>query len=148
MIKKRIVVIVRDKVATVFDRSSRIVCGNSDYIITFDFDEEWSAYETKTARFTYKGTHTDIIFTGNTCEAPIISDTTYCSVGVFAGDLHTTTPAMIVCRKSILCEDGIPADPPPDVYAQLMELLNQGGESGGGGGTVYVSEADVNSLFE
>ena len=43
---------------------------------------------------------------------------------MFAGDLHTTTPAYFACVPSILCGNGIPADPTPDVYAQIMELLN------------------------
>ena len=105
-----------------------IVCGNSDYTAVFDFDDEWSAYETKTARFVYCGTYTDVVFTGNECPIPVIQDARSLSVGVYAGDLHTTTPAYISCVPSILCGNCIPADPTPDVYNQIMELLNK--ESG------------------
>lgn len=117
---------VKNKVA----RADRviIICDNSDYTAVFDFDDEWSAYDTKTARFVSCGTYTDVVFTGNECPIPIIQDTRSLTVGVYAGDLHTTTPAYISCVPSILCGNGIPADPTPDVYAQIMELLNK--ESG------------------
>ena len=113
---------VRDKIA----RSpwETIVCGNSGYTINFDFDEEWNSYKTKTALFVYGGTYTDVVFDGNICNVPVLTNATSCAVGVFAGDLQTTTPALIDCMKSILCDGGAPADPSPDVYAQIMEKLN------------------------
>ena len=114
---------IKDKVA----RADRviIVCDNSDYTAVFDFDDEWSAYDTKTARFAYCGKYTDVVFTGNSCPIPVIQDTRSLTIGVYAGDLHTTTPAYVSCVPSILCGNGIPADPTPDVYNQLMELLNE-----------------------
>lgn len=124
--------------------ADHIVCGNSDYQIAFSFDEEWGAYETKTARFIWNGQFTDVVFTGDICDAPVISNARWCSVGVFAGDLRTTTPALIACDKSILCGGGVPADPTPDVYAQIMELLNSGGGEGADGvsPTIEVSEIE------
>ncbi len=101
-----------------------IVCDNSDYVAHFDFDAEWDAYDTKTARFVYGGKYTDVVFSGNECAVPVMQDTRAVTVGVFAGDLHTTTPAYFMCLPSILCGGGAPADPTPDVYNQLMELLN------------------------
>ena len=113
---------VKNKVA----RADRviIVCDNSDYTAVFDFDAEWDEYTTKTARFVYGGRYTDVVFTGNECTIPVIQDTRSLTVGVYAGDFHTTTPAYISCVPSILFGNGIPADPTPDVYAQSMELLN------------------------
>lgn len=115
---------VRNKIATKTDNVA-YVCGNSDYVINFDFDSEWDAYDTKTARFAHDGQHTDVIFTGNQCNVPIITNTYAFHVGVFAGDLHTTTAARVPCRKSILCGSGAPANPTPDVYDQLMERMAQ-----------------------
>lgn len=119
---------VKNKIAAKKDRTEYI-CGNSDFNILFTFDAEWDAYETRTARFAYNGSYVDVVFEGNQCAVPVISDTYHFSVGVYAGDLHTTTPAYVPCKKSILCCGGVPADPPEDVYAQIMELLNQ--KSGG-----------------
>lgn len=116
---------IKNKIATA-DRTVYI-CGNSDYVAVFDFDSEWDAYETKTARFSYSGQYTDVVFTGNQCEFPVISNTFSFNVGVFAGDLHTTTAAYIPCKKSILCGNGTPAAPTEDVYSQIMELLNEAG---------------------
>lgn len=115
---------VRNKIATKTDNVA-YVCGNSDYVINFDFDSEWDAYDTKTARFARDGQYTDVVFTGNQCNVPVITNTYAFHVGVFAGDLHTTTAARVPCRKSILCGSGAPADPTPDVYDQLMERMAQ-----------------------
>lgn len=120
-----LLVTIRDKIAT-YAEMRPYVCGNSDYVIHFDMDEEWAAHETKTARFVKdNGAYQDQVFTGNDCPVPVISNTFAIRVGVFAGDLHTTTPAYIPAKKSILCGSAFPADPAPDVYAQLMERINQ-----------------------
>lgn len=101
------------------------VCGNNDYEINFDFDSEWDQYDVKTARFTYAGTYVDVVFTGNTCAVPVITDVWRFKVGVFAGDLSTTTPVLISASKSILCDAGAPAAPTDDVYNQIMEAVNE-----------------------
>lgn len=113
---------VKNKIA--ISPAERIVCGNSDYQIEFQFDDEWAAHSVKTARFVFNGQHEDVPFSGNVCHAPVIRGATMCAVGVYAGDLQTTTPALVSCEKSILCEGGLPADPAPDVYAQIMEIVN------------------------
>lgn len=122
---------VRNKIATV-PEELEIVCGNTDYVAVFDLDEEWGPYSTKTARFTSAKGFIDVVFVGITCPVPAFSDVTVCKIGVYAGDLHTTTPAYIRCRKSILCDGKLPCDPTPDVYKQIMELLSTGGGGGGG----------------
>lgn len=105
-----------------------IVCGNSDYSINFAFDSEWSGYTGKTARFVFvrneKVEHIDKPFSGNVCNVPILKDITNVWVGVFAGNLSTTTGAEIKCKKSILCVGGTPEPPTEDVYAEIMALFN------------------------
>lgn len=116
---------VRDKIA-VATKDATYICGNSDFVVVFDFDDEWNEYDKKTARFVHgNGTHYDVMFEGNTCPVPVISDTYTIRIGVFAGNLKTTTPAYISAKKSILCGSGVPAAPPDDVYAQIMEELNK-----------------------
>lgn len=100
------------------------VCGNTDYRLVFDFDEEWSEYDAKTARFARESGYEDVVFIGNECPIPATSDTYYIYVGVYAGDLRTTTPARVACKKSILCGSGLPDPPAPDVYARIMDMLN------------------------
>ena len=115
-------IMIKNKIAT---KSNNVtyICDNSDYVINFDFDDEWNAYDTKTARFAYGGQYTDIVFVGNRCNVPVITNTYAFHIGVFAGDLHTTTPVRVPCRKSILSSASIHVDPTPDVYDQLMELI-------------------------
>lgn len=92
---------VREKIAhTISDTC--IVCGNSDYVAVFDFDAEWDAYATKTARFIWGGTFTDVPFTGSECPVPVIPDAVSVLVEVYAGELHTTTAAAVEVRRSIL----------------------------------------------
>lgn len=117
---KTIVIDISEKIA--ISPADEIVCGNSDYCIRFNFDDEWSEHVKKTARFLYGGKCEDVIFEGDTVRVPIIKKALMLSVGVYAGELSTTTPAMIKARKSILCDDGLPPDPTPDVYAQLVKM--------------------------
>lgn len=102
------------------------VCDNNDYIIIFDFDEEWNSLKTKTARFIYNNNYTDVIFDDNKCPLPIIRNTNSFTVGVFAGDLHTTTPAYFRVNRSILSGTETPAPPEESsVYNTIMKKLNQ-----------------------
>lgn len=122
---KTIDIVVRDRVA--LSPHAKMVCGNSDYYVRFDFDSEWDAYYTKTARFVYNGTFVDVPFDGDTVNAPIIVNASIVAVGVYSGELCTTTPALIATDKSILCGGGLPADPTPDVYEQIITLVGTKG---------------------
>lgn len=115
---------VRDKIARRIN-DQVYVCGNNDFVIDFDFDAQWNQHEYKTARFiSDDGTYVDQVFSGSQCPVPVLSDTHSFKVGVFAGNLHTTTSAYVPAKKSILCASGAPSKPPDDVYAQIMDVLN------------------------
>lgn len=122
---------IKDRYALT-EGSPVLVCGNSDYFIKFSFDEEWDAYEAKTARFIYtragKVRYQDIVFTGDTVQVPVLSMVRAVQVGVFAGNLRTTTPARIPCRFSVRCGTGEPEEPTPSQYDQIMTLLELNGE--------------------
>ena len=121
---------IDDKIATVVG-DPLYVCGNSDYIVRFTFDAEWADHEAKTARFIKSNKeHVDVPFTGNQCAVPILENTLQVRIGVYAGNLCTTTPAIVNAQRSILCGSGTPADPPDDVYNQLMVKLNEIAQSG------------------
>ena len=100
---RKLYIQVLDKVATYYKRGGNVVCGNSDYEIEFSFDLEWDAYENKVARFIWGGKYFDQPFVGKVCPVPVLRDTDTLTVGVYAGELSTTTPAVIPCQKSILC---------------------------------------------
>lgn len=108
---------VRNKIATYQKRDGDIVCGNSDYKIKFTFDEEWEGFEKKTARIIWGGQFQDVEFTGDTCPVPILSGVSLCEVGVYAGELSTTTSAFIGCKPSILCHQATPSVENDKYYA-------------------------------
>ena len=110
-------VIVRDKVATYSERDGKVVCGNANYQIVFDFDSEWDVYTEKTARFIWGGRHYDVPFTGNTCPMPRVYGATYCLVGVYVDGLETTTPAKIGCLLSVLCAETPPHNEGDKIHA-------------------------------
>lgn len=120
---RQINVAVRNRVAD-YIGGERYVCGNNDYAIVFDFDTEWAAYETKTARFVTGRRYLDVVFNCDVCPVPVLNNVTMFKVGVFAGDIRTTTSAQVPALKSILDNGGTPLPPPTDVYAQIMEQLN------------------------
>ena len=112
---------IKDKVAR--GDGTIIICGNSDYVAHFDFDSEWDEYTTKTAHFEWGNKTEDIVFTGNECAVPVVYDVKLITVGVYAGNIRSTTSAFFKCVACSQDENNIPA-PTPDVYAQIMELLS------------------------
>lgn len=149
---------VADKIASQTDKTI-YVCGNSDFTIEFDFDAEWDSYTAKTARFIHGESFTDVVFSGNSCAVPIMQDVYSFKVGVYAGDLHTTTPAIVSAKKSILCEAGAPAEPPEDVYHQLIDMIDAGmlkgdkgdrgapGPAGAPGSAAEVTEENITAAL-
>ena len=114
---------ITDKIARVKSNMTAAVNANSDYTVKFLFDSEWDAYAAKTARFRWNGQYEDVAFTGDECNMPTIYNASAVQIGVYAGDLHTTTPATVFLKKSILCGCPTHAEPTEDVYNQLMALL-------------------------
>lgn len=152
---KNINITVENKRATVVG-SPVIICGNSDYTVTFAFDSDWNVTGVRTARFVYvkdgKVQHEDVVFSGNTVAVPILSGIDSVKIGVFAGELRTTTPAVVRCGASILCGSGEVHEPTPDVYDQIMALFNDLAERGGFGATeaqaqqIAQNQADIAAL--
>lgn len=101
-----------------------VVCDNSDYIVHWGLDEEWSAYDTKTMRVIYMdGTYTDTVFTGDSVALPPVPVPGCVQIGLYAGDIHTSRMALLRALSSVRSASGAPANPTPDVYDQLMELI-------------------------
>lgn len=154
--EKQLVIEIRDKIATLKSKNFNLVGGNNDYDVVFDFDEQWQKYPTKTAVFVYgKNAPVYKVFEGNICEGVAISGSTMCLIGVFSGDLVTSTPACVECvYRSILDEaGGEPQPPSEDVYNQIMDLLNryinaaQGAPKGGKAGQVLKKNSDKDYDF-
>lgn len=114
---------IRDKRA---GGTGTVICGNSDYTVAWDLDDEWTPYGTRTMRVNLAdGTYQDVVFTGNTAALPVLSTPGWASVGLYAGDLHTSRATDLRVLPSVTTPGGAPADPAEDVYAQISEKLNQ-----------------------
>ena len=114
---------VRDKCA---EGEGVVICNNSDYTVVWDLDEEWTPYGTKTMRVNLAdGTYQDVVFTGDTATLPVLTASGWVSVGLYAGDLHTSRAARLLALSSVLTPGGSPAAPAEDVYAQIMAKLNE-----------------------
>nr|UWI04663.1 MAG: hypothetical protein [Bacteriophage sp.] len=119
---------IRDKRA---GGTGTVICGNSDYTVVWDLDSEWEPYSTRTMRVNLAdGTYQDVVFTGDTAALPVLSTPGWASVGLYAGDLHTSRAADLRVLPSVTTPGGAPADPAESVYDQLMELIKgMGGAS-------------------
>lgn len=114
---------IRDKRA---GGTGTVICGNSDYTVAWDLDDEWTPYGTKTMRVNLAdGTYQDVVFSGDTAALPVLSTPGWASVGLYAGDLHTSRAADLRVLPSVTTPGGAPADPAEDVYDQLTEKLNR-----------------------
>ena len=139
---RNIQITIRDRVAHLVG-NPKIICGNNAYTVTFTFDDEWAGVDVKTLRVSYNNKHSDHVFAGNTVELPPIVKAIEVHLGVFAGDI-TSTKVAVRAEPSILCEGGPVPDPEPDVYNQIIDLINSRGPSSGGpsagGGSLSVDE--------
>ena len=114
---------VRDKCA---EGEGVIICNNSDYTVVWDLDEVWTPYDTKTMRVNLAdGTYQDVVFTGDNADLPVLTASGWVSVGLYAGDIHTSRAARLLALSSVLTPGGSPAAPAEDVYAQIMAKLNE-----------------------
>lgn len=121
---------VKNRVATV-NGDSRIINGNSDYNIEFDFDAEWADLNNKVGIFAYndaaahKWVYQTVLFSGNTCTVPILRDIHCVYVGVTAGNVRVTTPAKVQCRLSISDYADTEEPPSADVWGQILAKLDE-----------------------
>jgi hypothetical protein len=156
---QRIVIEILDKIATCLTKKP-LVCGNSNYVVDFVFDEEWDEHDIKTAVFKVNGDCIKKVFSGNECKIPVMQNTLVATIGVFAGTiddgtLSTSTPALVKCKPCATDGDSAPPPPQDDVYNQIVDLCNEAvatakraeekAEEADGSG---LSEEEVNDILE
>lgn len=85
-------IIIRNKTASAVNPPC-IVCGNSDYNVKFNFDEEWQAHNNKIGVFAYnrcgEWRSENVLFEGDTCPVPALHGVRSVWIGVTAGDVRT-----------------------------------------------------------
>ncbi|MCQ2408520.1 MAG: hypothetical protein MJ065_08365 [Oscillospiraceae bacterium] len=138
---------VRNRIATT-DGDPEIVCGNSDYGVVFDLDAEWDAFRLKTVRAVWRDLvtgrfcHADMLFTGNSVLLPPVWRTCQVAIGVYAGDIRTTTAACVPCAGCITDSKPHHDDPDDALYRQLLGYLGQIAGTGRPGKALMIA-ADV-----
>lgn len=116
---------VKDGAAELLD-GSHIVCGNSDYTLHINPAEAgWSA--PYTATLTVTTTEGDVQTTEATSvadiELPALHDAYIARVQISAGDMSTSTPAVIFCDACATDGGGETATARPDCYNLIMEYI-------------------------
>ena len=116
---------VRNKISKYLGNEP-IVCKNSDYVLHFDLDEQWSPFAVKTVKIAYGESFIPVVFNGNECAMPKLPNTTLVGISLEAGDVRTAVPAWIECLPVL--EDDVSEVPPPpeNVYNQIMEMISSG----------------------
>ena len=122
---------VHDRVPTI-TAGEDVISHNSDYVVEFEFDEEWQN-KVKTVYFVCEdGSYQAVVMNGNSCGVPMMAgEHRRIFVGVQAGSaekpsvLKTTRPCCLKVKDSIADYLGQPIpDPTPDVYEQIIAMLN------------------------
>lgn len=124
MIKLAIVdITIKDRIASA-PAGVQLVCNNPTDSIRFNFDEEWSNVNEKTARFSWEGQCVEVSFIGDTVKVPEIYKTDYVFVGVYGVQI-ASTPVKLGCKRSILCYGDTARAPLTDpFYEEFCDRIN------------------------
>lgn len=121
-------IIIRNKTASAVNPPC-IVCGNSDYNVKFNFDDEWQAHNNKIGVFAYnrcgEWQSEKVLFEGDTCPVPALHGVRSVWIGVTAGDVRTSTPADVPCRMGATDFSGTTEKPSADVWGQILAKLDE-----------------------
>lgn len=121
-------IIIRNKTASAVDPPC-IVCGNSDYNVKFDFDDEWQAHNNKIGVFAYnrcgEWRSENVLFEGDTCPVPALHGVRSVWIGVTAGDVQTSTPADVPCRMGATDFSDTNEPPSADIWGQILAKLDE-----------------------
>ena len=121
-------IIIRNKTASAVNQPC-IVCGNSDYNVKFNFDEEWQAHNNKIGVFAYnrcgEWQSEKVLFEGDTCPVPALHGVRSVWIGVTAGDVRTSTPAGVPCRMGATDFSDTNEPPSADVWGQILAKLDE-----------------------
>ena len=99
-----------------------LIGDNADYKAQFEFDSEWNGV-VKTARFVRGKKFQEVVLVNDECEIPIeVLKQGFLEVGVFSAEM-TTTPCRILVKGSIKELGGMTAEPTPDVYRQIIKMI-------------------------
>lgn len=120
-------ILIRNKTASAVNPPC-IVCGNSDYNVKFDFDDEWQAHNSKIGVFAYnrcgEWRSENVLFEGDTCPVPALHGVRSVWIGVTAGDVRTSTPADVPCHMGATDFSDTTEKPSADIWGQILDKLD------------------------
>ena len=115
------------EIKLVDDKFTYYIGDNADYVAEFSFDDEWNGH-IKTARFIQGEKMVELILSDDKCVIPVeILKGGILKVGVYT-DTMTSTMCFVSIKESIKESDGITVQPTPDVYAQIIRMIEELGE--------------------
>lgn len=135
---------IKQQTLTLTSADLKVVADSVNYLsCNFKFCEEWEN-TIKTAVFvSAKGNIFNVVLEDDFCIVPWeVIEHPHFTVSVFGGDRITTNKVVINVTKSGYQKGETPQDPTPDIYAQIIELIENIEISGGG-----ISEERVLSLI-
>lgn len=101
-----------------------LVSYNKGYDANFIFDDEWNGL-VKTVRFINGDKYKEVVLKDDKCEFPIDIMGSVVEVGVFGGDLKSTNSTYVLFLPSILEKFGVPVDPTPEIYTQIIRMIEE-----------------------
>lgn len=119
--------VIQRNIECICNDTIKVIGDNADYEAVFQFDAEWNG-KIKTARFVNPKTnrYKDAVIANDRCVIPVeMLKKGFLSVGVFS-DVMTTTPCQVLVKESIREKCGAIQPPKPDVYEQLLALIESG----------------------
>lgn len=122
---KEIIITIENRKAST-DENVYIINGNSGIKASFVFDSEWDDVGTKTARFIDSvGVTYDVILINDSCDVPVFYDTERIKIGVFAGDIITSTFAEVKCEPCVTdYATSVTPSVSKEAYTMLCELID------------------------
>lgn len=147
---KEIVITIANKKATV-NENEEIVNGNSDVKASFVFDEEWDENDVKTAVFVLSdGSCYYEELKDNSCNVPVLYNTSYVKIGVVSQSVRTSTSAVVSCCPCVTDEGlGLSADTSYVRFYDIGKLIDQRvPETGTEGKKLLISENGKNKWVD
>ena len=123
-----IVITVSEKIARVRGNPV-IVCGNSGYTLRVRTDSEWDALPDIRVLLTWmcggRAVCVTVPLNDGRCELPAVHGACEVYISLYAGNVHTSVPAVIPCEPCVTDLPGSVMQPPADFYHILTEAMNR-----------------------
>lgn len=106
-------------------RKRYLISSNENYTVKFEFDEEWSTHQARTARFIFDTQYVDVAFVGDSVAVPKVIACESLGIGVYSDGLASTA-ADVGCVLSVKDYQGAETEEiTNNGYETLLSLINE-----------------------